>query len=148
MGIQIPIATKQKTSERRQFKRYIYPGDAEVRQLAMELSLSGRILDLSASGCLLEMPNFFDFAIDAPVEICLNIGWVSFRALGSVRHVNPISGRIGISFEKLTRLGKSQLRELIVELEEAERAGRTGVLEISIASHKGAPYHPLDAPDK
>jgi len=148
MGIEIPITTKQWTSEKRQNKRYRYRGDAKVRQLESELSLSGRILDLSARGCLLQMPNLPEFAVDTLVDMCVNTGWVSFRALGSVRHCNLIHWRIGISFLKLTRRGESELLELIADLEEAEQAGRSDVLEISIVRHKGAPPHPLDAPDQ
>jgi hypothetical protein len=78
----------------------------------------------------------------------VNSGWVSFRALGSVRHFNLYRWRIGISFVKLTLRGEAELLELIADLEEAERAGRTDVLEISIARHRGSPYHELDAPDR
>jgi hypothetical protein len=148
MGIETPISTKQRTPEKRETKRYRYRGDAKLRRLESDLTMPGRVLDLSARGCLLEVPDLTDFAVDTPVDMSVNTGWVSFRALGSVRHRNLKHMRIGISFVNLTRRGESELRELIAELEEAERAGRTGVLEISIARHKGAPYHPLDAPDK
>jgi hypothetical protein len=147
MGIEIPITTKQRTSENRQSKRYRYRGDAKVRQLETDLSLSGRILDLSARGCLFQMPDLSAFAVDTLVDMCVNTGWVSFRALGSVRHVNLNHWRIGISFVKLSRRGEAELLELIADLEEAERAGRSGVLEISIARHTGSPHHQLDAPD-
>ena len=147
MGIEIPITTKQRTSEQRQTKRYRYRGNAKVRQLETDLSLSGRILDLSARGCLLQMPDLSAFAVDTLVDMCVNTGWVSFRALGSVRHVNLNHWRIGISFVKLSRRGESELLELITDLEEAERAGRSGVLEISIARHTGSPHHQLDEPN-
>ncbi|MGP8260148.1 MAG: PilZ domain-containing protein [Acidobacteriaceae bacterium] len=148
MGIEIPITTKQRTSEKRQSKRYRYRGDAKVRQLESDFSLPGRVLDLSARGCLLQMPNLSDFAVDTLVDMCVNTGWVSFRALGSVRHVNLIHWRIGISFVKLTRRGESELLELIADLEKAEQAGRSGVLEISIARHSGPPPLQLDEPDQ
>jgi hypothetical protein len=148
MGIEIPITTKQRTSEKRQTKRYRYRGNAKVRQLDTDLLLSGRILDLSARGCLLQMPDLSAFAVDTLVDMCINTGWVSFRALGSVRHVNLNHWRIGISFVKLNRRGESELLELIAELEEAERAGRSGVLEISIERHTGSPHHQLDEPDE
>ena len=148
MGIEIPITTKQRTSERRQTKRYRFRGDAKVRQLETERSLPGRVLDLSARGCLLQMPDLSAFAVDTLVDMSVNTGWVSFRALGSVRHVNLNHWRIGISFVKLTRRGESELLELIADLEEAERAGRSGVLEISLARHNGSPAPRLDEPDK
>jgi hypothetical protein len=147
MGTELPITTKQRTSEKRQSKRYRYRGDAKVRQLETDLSLSGRILDLSARGCLLQMPDLSAFAVDTLVDMCVNTGWVSFRALGSVRHVNLNHWRIGISFIKLSRRGESELLELIADLEEAERAGRYGVLEISIARHAASHRHRLDEPD-
>jgi len=148
MGIEIPITTKQRTSERRQNKRYRFRGNAKVRQLETELSLPARVLDLSARGCLLQMPDLSAFAVDTLVDMSVNTGWVSFRALGSVRHVNLNHWRIGISFVKLTRRGESELLELIADLEEAERAGRSGVLEISLTRHKGSPAPRLDEPDK
>ncbi len=147
MGIEIPITTKLRTSERRQSKRYRYRGDAKLRQLETDLSLSGRILDLSARGCLLQMPDLSAYAVDTLVDMCVNTGWVSFRVLGSVRHVNPNHWRIGISFLKLSRRSESELLELIAGLEEAERAGRSGVLEIGIARHTGSPHRQLDEPD-
>jgi hypothetical protein len=148
MGIEIPITTRQKTSEKRESKRYRYRGNAKVRQLETDLLLSGRILDLSARGCLLQMPDLSAFAIDTLVDMCVNTGWVSFRALGSVRHVNLNHWRIGISFVKLNHRGESELLELIAALEEAERVGRSGVLEISIERHTGPPHHQLDASDR
>jgi hypothetical protein len=147
MGIEIPITTKQKTSEKRSAKRYRYRGNAKVRQLETDLLLSGRILDLSARGCLLQMPNLSAFAVDTLVDMCVNTDWVSFRALGSVRHVNLNHWRIGISFVKLNRRGESELLELIADIEEAERVGRSGVLEISIETYTGPPHHQLDASD-
>ena len=148
MGIEIPITTRQKTSEKRQSKRYRYRGNANVRQLETDLLLSGRILDLSARGCLLQMPDLSAFAIGTLVDMCVNTGWVSFRALGSVRHVNLNHWRIGISFVKLNRRGESELLELIAAIEEAERAGRSGVLEISVEKHTGPPHRQLNEPDR
>jgi hypothetical protein len=148
MGIETPISTKQRTPEKRETKRYRFRGDAKLRRLESDHSLPGRILDLSAHGCLLQVPDLSDFAVDTLVDMCVNTGWVSFRALGSVRHRNRKHLRIGISFVNLSRRGESELRELIADLEKAERAGRSDVLEISIARHKGAPHHHLDAPDK
>ena len=147
MGIEIPITAKQRTPEKRQTKRYRFRGDAKVRQLETELALTGRILDLSERGCLLQMPSLSDFAIDTLVDMSVNTGWVSFRALGSVRHINLNHWRIGISFVKLTRRGEAELLELISDLEKAEEAGRSGVLEISIARHKASPAPRLDAHD-
>jgi hypothetical protein len=156
MGIEIPITTRQRTSENRQTKRYRYRGNAKVRQLESELLMSARVLDLSARGCLLQLPNLTDleltepaeFAIDSLVDMSVNTGWVSFRALGSVRHFNMNRWRIGLSFVKLTVRGEGELLELIADLEETEQAGRSGVMEISIARHSGSPQNPLDGPDE
>jgi hypothetical protein len=148
MGIETPINTKRRTPEKRQTKRYRYQGDAKLRRLESDITMPGRVLDLSARGCLLQVPDLTDLAVDTPVDMSVNTGWVSFRALGSVRHCNLKHSRIGISFVNLSRRGESELRELIADLEEAERAGRSGVLEISIARHKGPPHQQQEAPDK
>jgi len=147
MGIEIPITAKQRTPEKREAKRYRFRGDAKVRQLETELALTGRIIDLSQRGCLLQMPSLSDYAVDTLVDMSVNTAWVSFRALGSVRHINLNHWRIGISFVKLTRRGEAELLELIGDLEKAEEAGRSGVLEISIARHKPPQSPQMDTHD-
>lgn len=148
MGIEIPITTRQGTSDQRQSKRYRHRGHAKVRQLEADLSQAGRILNLSARGCLLQMSSVSDFAVDTIVDMCVKTSWISFRALGSVRHRNLISRKLGISFVKLTQRGESELLDIISELELAGQAGNSSVMEISIAKHIGPPSLQLDAQDE
>ena len=108
MGIEIPIDSGQRMLEKRENKRYKSRGTAKVRKLERETMVSGRILDISGRGCLLQLsgPNYF--MADTLVDMSVHTSWVDFRALGSVRHNNVGRCRIGISFVKLTRRGESR----------------------------------------
>jgi len=146
MGIEIPISTKQPTVENRQAKRYRYRGDATVRRLELGEPLPGCILDLSARGCLLRLPDLTNLEVDAVVDMSINSKLVAFRAVGSVRHCSPNRHLIGISFMSLSRRGEADLLELIAELESAEEAGRGCVQEIRVSRLEERPAGTQDAP--
>lgn len=148
MGVEIQMSGARRSVENRQAKRYRYQADATVRRLELPDTLSGRILDLSARGCLLRLPNLSDFAVDSLVDVCVNSNAVTFRALGSVRHCSQNRRLIGLSFVNLTRRGQLDLIELIAELEASEHSGQSLTHEIVVLQHTSPIYHPLGALQK
>jgi c-di-GMP-binding flagellar brake protein YcgR len=148
MGKEIPITTGQRMLEQRQNQRYKSQGNAKVRKLETELLYAGRILDISARGCLLQMPGPSPFTVDTLVDMSVNTSWVTFRALGSVRNIHQNHWKIGVSFVKLTQRGEAELLELIASLEKAKQSKRSSVLEMSIARHDPSPQNHLDTRDQ
>jgi hypothetical protein len=148
MGIEIPIETGQRNLQQRQNQRYISAGNAKVRKLETDLSFTARVLDISASGCLLQLPCSSPFTVDTLVDMCVNTSWVNFRALGSVRHLRSKRCRIGVSFVKLTHRAESELRELIAGLEAARQSRSSAVLEMVLARHLESHQDRRKAPDQ
>jgi c-di-GMP-binding flagellar brake protein YcgR len=148
MGVEIQMSGARRSVENRQAKRYRYQADAAVRRLELPDTLPGRILDLSARGCLLRLPNLADFAVDSLVDVCVNSSAVTFRALGSVRHCSQNRRLIGLAFVNLSRRGQVDLLDLIAELEAAEQAGQSLAHQIVVLEHTGPIYHPLEASKK
>jgi c-di-GMP-binding flagellar brake protein YcgR len=135
MGIEIQMTANQRSAENRQSPRYRYRGDATVRRLDSDPTLPGRVLDLSAQGCLLRLPDLSDFEANSLVDLHINTGAVAFRALGSVRHRARTRRVLGISFVNLSQRGEAELLSLITELESAEQDGRSTVEEINVVPH-------------
>ena len=110
--------------------------------------MPGKIIDLSADGCLLMVPSLIGFEIGTVVDISVNTGAVSFRALASVRHRAPNHWRVGVSFVDLNRRGKAELSQLIEALEEAAQSGRPTACEITVLRTEEHPslrrYSPLE----
>jgi hypothetical protein len=142
MGIEIPMTGNAGSAEHRQARRYRFRGDATARPLESGIALPGRVLDLSALGCLLMVPNLSEFAVGTLVDVSVNSSSIAFRALGSVRHCNPNHWRIGISFVNLSRRGEADLLELIAELDAAEQLGRPCVHEITVIRHNPPALEP------
>ena len=103
-----------------------------MRRLDSDPSLPGCILDLSARGCLLRLPDLYDFEVGMLVDIGIHSKQVEFRALGSIRHCGRRRRVLGVSFVNLSRRGESDLLDLIAGLEADEQAGRSGVHQITI----------------
>jgi PilZ domain len=111
--------------EDRRGKRYRYSADATLRQLDTGLTLPGVILDLSARGGLFRLSEPSGISVGTFVDLTVHSRSVTFRALGSIRHCSPELRLIGISFVNLNRLGQSELRELIKELESKQQPKRS-----------------------
>ena len=73
------------------------------------LYLSGKILDLSLGGCLVDTA--VPIECGARAEIVVHVNSSSFRAVGEVRGIHGNSGA-GIQFIYLSRGGKDRLAEL------------------------------------
>jgi hypothetical protein len=135
MGKEIQMSGERRSSENRQPPRFRYRGETTVRRLDTNPSLPGHVLDLSARGCLLRLPDLAEFEVGALVDMSITSNLISFRALGSVRHRSRRRRLLGISFVNLTQRGQADLLALIDSLEKDEQAGRSVVQEITILPH-------------
>ena len=135
MGIEIQMSGKQRSAENRQTRRFRYRGQATVRRLESDPSLPATILDLSAQGCLLRLPDLADFAVGTLIDMSINSDTVAFRALGSVRHRAHTRRVLGISFMHLSRRGEADLFALIDDLGSAPPSTRPVLQEISVSRH-------------
>jgi hypothetical protein len=120
------------SAEHRRERRYRLLGQVTARPLETDITMPGRVIDVSASGCLLMVPCLAKFQIDTFVDMSVTTNAATFRALGSIRHCVPNHWRIGISFVNLTQRGQNELTQLIQALEEAQQRGHTGSHEVTI----------------
>ena len=135
MGIEIPMTGNAGSAEHRQARRYRFRGDATARPLESGIALPGRVLDLSALGCLLMVPNLSEFAVGTLVDVSVNSSSIAFRALGSVRHCSRSRKLLGIAFVNLSRRCEADLLELIDDLDSAEQMGSAAAPKITILRH-------------
>lgn len=102
--------------ERRKEARYLCFGQIKLHRMP-GIVRSGRIIDLSRGGCLIEMRLPIYVSQGAAIELALQMKGIALRILGSVAFVDRSRpGMIGISFVRLSERGQSQLAELIDEL--------------------------------
>ena len=102
--------------ERRYSPRYECEGSAEVRIPSQGRVVRGRIVNLSLGGCYIETNAALD--IGSKIEIVLRVTGLAFRAAGEIKSVYGSMG-VGIQFTGMSSGGRTRLRELIGELEEA-----------------------------
>jgi hypothetical protein len=110
----VPAAKPQ---NRRQCPRYRCEGDAEVFVPHGALLFRGKILDLSFSGCFIEVPAL-DLERGTPVEVSFSVRQMQFRVAGRIAIMHRRRGA-GIAFEALTSRRARQISDLITELKEA-----------------------------
>src|SRR6185312_14811057 len=104
-------------AERRKEPRYFCLGQVKLIRLP-GIVWAGRVLDLSLGGCLIEIRSLVDVSRGSVVELTVQTRGTALRMLGMVTFVGKLaSGRIGISFTRLSKRGQRQLTELITELE-------------------------------
>ena len=102
--------------ERRYSPRYECEGSAEIRIPTQGRLVRGRIVNLSLGGCYIETNASLD--VGSKVEIVLRVAGLAFRAAGEVKSVYGSAG-VGIQFTGMSSGGRTRLKELIGELEEA-----------------------------
>jgi len=110
----VPAAKPQ---NRRQCPRYRCEGDAEVFVPHGALLFRGKILDLSFSGCFIEVPAL-DLERGTPVEVSFSVRQMQFRVAGRIAIMHRRRGA-GIAFGALTSRRARQISDLITELKEA-----------------------------
>lgn len=105
--------------ERRKDPRYLCLGHITLVRLP-GISWTGRILDLSLGGCLIEIRSFVYAAPGSAVELTIQTGGAALRMMGKITFADkPAPGRIGISFTQLSKRGQRELARVIAELEAA-----------------------------
>jgi hypothetical protein len=102
--------------ERRYSPRYECDGSAEIRIPAQARLVHGRIVNLSLGGCYVDTNASLD--VGSKVEIVLHVAGLAFRAAGEIKSVYGSAG-VGIQFTGMSAGGRTRLKELIGELEEA-----------------------------
>ncbi|HEV2710807.1 MAG TPA: PilZ domain-containing protein [Edaphobacter sp.] len=103
--------------ERRREPRYLCLGQVKLIRLP-GIVWTGRVLDLSLGGCLIEIRSLVYVSRGSVVELTVQSKGTALRMLGKVTFGGQLaSGRIGISFTGLSRGGQRRLTELIAELE-------------------------------
>jgi hypothetical protein len=106
------IAVEQRCTE-----RFRYGAAATLRKLDAEGTIPGVVVDVSAGGCLLKLDSPANIPVGTPVDIGVTSKAISFRALGTVRHVCPDEHLVGICFGSMNRRGQADLEDLLAELE-------------------------------
>ncbi|GGG77444.1 PilZ domain-containing protein [Edaphobacter dinghuensis] len=102
--------------ERRKEARYLCFGQVKLNRIP-GIVRSGRIIDLSRGGCLIEIRLPVYVSQGAAVELVVQMKGIALRMLGNVAFVDRSRpGLIGISFVRLSERGQMQLSELVAEL--------------------------------
>jgi hypothetical protein len=104
------------SQERRKEARYLCFGQVKLNRIP-GIVRSGRIIDLSRGGCLIEIRLPVYVSQGCSIELAVQMKGVSLRMAGSVAFVDRSRpGLIGISFVRLSERGQVQLSELVSEL--------------------------------
>jgi hypothetical protein len=102
--------------ERRKEARYLCFGQVKLNRIP-GIVRSGRIIDLSRGGCLIELRLPVYVSQGSAIELAVQMKGVSLRMAGNVAFVDRSRpGLIGISFVRLSERGQVQLSELVTEL--------------------------------
>jgi c-di-GMP-binding flagellar brake protein YcgR len=111
-------------AERRTTKRYRQSGEAWIARHGSDIAYRGHILDLSLGGCLLALhdPSPFEFKMGMAVDVGIHQALVTFRAVATIRRISEDRSALGICFADMGRRARSDLLDLMAELEAAEAA--------------------------
>ncbi len=110
--------------ERRKEARYLCFGQVKLNRIP-GIVRSGRIIDLSHGGCLIEIRSPVYVSQGSAIELAVQMKGVSLRVAGNVAFVDRSRpGLIGISFVRLSERGQVQLSELVSELGLAPASNR------------------------
>jgi hypothetical protein len=102
--------------ERRKEARYLCFGQVKLNRIP-GIVRSGRIIDLSHGGCLIELRLPLYVSQGCSIELTVQMKGIALRVLGNVAFVDRSRpGLIGISFVRLSERGQVQLSELVAEL--------------------------------
>lgn len=102
--------------ERRKEARYLCFGQVKLHRIP-GIVRSGRIIDLSRGGCLIEIRSPIYVSQGVVIELVVQMKGAALRMSGKVTFVDkPRPGLIGISFVRLSERGQLQLSELVTEL--------------------------------
>lgn len=106
--------------EQRAAPQLAVEGTAILMLLKYGASLPCRVLDLRAGGCRIEAEDHFNAGLGQRVEVSFKLRGLTARFIGTTRWTD--GGRqVGIQFEEMSERRRSELVEILRELEE-ERA--------------------------
>lgn len=106
-------------AERRREARLPVDGRAVLTLLDTAIHLRGRVLDLSRQGCQFRTDDCFPMGIYRRVEIEFQIAGLPFRLAGVTQSVHK-ANRVGVRFLDISERKRTQLDELIVEIQELQ----------------------------
>jgi c-di-GMP-binding flagellar brake protein YcgR len=104
---------------RRKTRRYGQSGSVTIRPAISAPLLTGSLFDLSAGGCLVWADRICSFDPSEFLEMNLHCGELTFRVMGSVRHVSEKGRLLGIEFQRLSPRDAAELDQFIRELQNA-----------------------------
>jgi hypothetical protein len=120
------MGSKQQSGvENRRYKRYGQPGEAQIFHLGSTSAYSGHVLDLSEGGCRVKLGYASFLKTGMVVEVSMHFPCAAFRAVATVTHVSEDRSTIGIGFANIGRRARSDLLDLLAELEAAETTSAT-----------------------
>ena len=98
----------------RQHLRVSYPaGTVSVRCSKSGPIITGSLIDVSISGCLVAMSEPLHVTSDQMIEVCLDLTHFTVRAMSFVRHLKRADKAVGIEFYKLSEKDRSELEAFI-----------------------------------
>jgi hypothetical protein len=103
-------------TERREDPRFKCLGKATIQGLPEGLRCPAKIVEMSARGCLLQVQEPTNLALEASAELTFTVKQEPFRVRAEVRSLrSPLL--IGFRFIQVTTRTESRIAELIEELE-------------------------------
>jgi hypothetical protein len=105
--------SERREGERRRYKRYNCNGTAGVRQSNSEFGADGRVLDISMSGCYVEMMS--PMRVGTPVHLNINVSGHVLN-LSAIVRVSQANMGMGLEFVDLPPSGREKLDQVLAEL--------------------------------
>lgn len=123
-AVDLPAAEAETANqEKRGSRRLSCDGSAEVSVLGGALRFTGKITNLSLTGCYVSTASHFNLERGTPVEIVMGLNRLQFRVAAGVRVLHRGAG-IGLEFSNLSQRSNRYLKELMAELEAKESKGK------------------------
>jgi hypothetical protein len=108
------------TPERRKSPRFLCEGTAKVMVLGGALSFTGRVQDLSLSGCCIVTEVAFTLERGTQVEVVLVVDHTHFRVAAGVRSNHKHRG-VGLEFMNISGRSARLIHDLICEIETKQK---------------------------
>lgn len=115
-GDGMEVSESEASRDRRLHRRRNCCGTAELLVIGKGLRFSGRILDVSESGCFIETEHQLERGTH--LEVTFEVDKMRLRVAGGIRAVRMRSG-IGIQFTDMTPRRKDLIQHLLDHLEDA-----------------------------
>ncbi len=105
--------TQEQIHEQRKSERYTYMGEAKVGWPGSGALQTAEVLNVSASGCLIQVGSLSEYPLRAVIRSTFESGGYTFDSLATVRRVDHDGALIGVSFLNLNPHARLNLLELI-----------------------------------